>query len=666
MRRILMAVAVLVGLAIGAAAQKTAPTILQFQNTGTPVFTGKGFVPINFASGCTASVVSSVLTINCSGGGLTVVTVPPSGSCTPGTQPQMVSSTGVIYTCQNSVWGSILSAGQPISAVNSGVVGEGHFSFNCSAAASSSSITCTDGNFTTNASVGAAIFCTGLTTLGGGSGDIQLPEGTITSINSGTNVTVSTTTTGSTIHFCGWGQYEDTPLSSFETLVTTACTMGQLPSSNPEADGPAVILVKHKHFYQTSVCSGTGGARNGFGYFGGGMLATYIMVMPSMVATDCVNGASGAACFGGASDGGWFHDFTIFGGGVSTLTGFTGKELFQMNPGNNSFMDHMTFLAWGAGAAFNGLGTCVELDGQVIANEITEDYCGDVGIKTGNAGLGATTLKGITAQDNKSANIWIAGQGSTNVVLLSGSTLGNAPSTNGVNLCVQNATSPAIVYVSNSQIGNYGSVGSSGESILVGRCVPLGSAVQGTGSIDITGSTVGLSSFNAGIAAFNSGNTIHLRGTKVRGSLTLYNASGSSFFDDCGNDVSGTTVYTANSGLLFGHSCSITGTAQSSGNIGFTSGWGTGPAATACSGDSSNFTCTLTVGTSPSGSNPVVTPTFPSTFWVAPNCGAFMTGGTATYSNFVVGTPTTTNVPLTFNGTPSAGQTIVMNVRCSN
>jgi len=62
----LLAVIFLCGLAY---AQKGS-TIIQAQNAGTTVYTGSGYVKINWTGGgCTASNVSGTLTVNCSGGG---------------------------------------------------------------------------------------------------------------------------------------------------------------------------------------------------------------------------------------------------------------------------------------------------------------------------------------------------------------------------------------------------------------------------------------------------------------------------------------------------------------------------------------------------------------------------------------------------------------------
>ncbi len=122
--------------------------------------------------------------------------------------------------------------------------------------------------------------------------------------------------------------------------------------------------------------------------------------------------------------------------------------------------------------------------------------------------------------------------------------------------------------------------------------------------------------------------------------------------------------------VVYGSS-SIQGTGQTSGNwstpAGASSGqWGTSPSVGACKGSSINQECVITVGSSTVGANPVLTITQPTAFIAPPSCAAQMVGGTATFSNFLTGTVTTTTAVFTYNGTPGASSTIDLIVKCSN
>jgi hypothetical protein len=118
-------------------------------------------------------------------------------------------------------------------------------------------------------------------------------------------------------------------------------------------------------------------------------------------------------------------------------------------------------------------------------------------------------------------------------------------------------------------------------------------------------------------------------------------------------------------------SASATGVAQTAANWSTPAGagagqWGTSPSVASCTGDSQVQTCTITVGSGTVGANPVLTITQPTGFQIPPMCAAHMVGGTATYSNILTGTVTTTTAAFTYNGTPAASSTMTLKVSCSN
>lgn len=88
-----------------------------------------------------------------------------------------------------------------------------------------------------------------------------------------------------------------------------------------------------------------------------------------------------------------------------------------------------------------------------------------------------------------------------------------------------------------------------------------------------------------------------------------------------------------------------------------------GSSVTTCDGFSKNERCTVTVGPTPAA-NPSIAVTFPVPFMVAPQCTVQDVGGTATISPILPSGATTTGVTLTYQGSPTATQTVVPALAC--
>ena len=173
-----------------------------------------------------------------------------------------------------------------------------------------------NGNFTTNATVGQLVFGTNCNS--GGEqifSVVQLAQGTISSINSATQITVSTVP--STANNAGciiWGDDESTALTNAWDAVI-ACPNGAkliLPGINPQGNGAAVILVQSAQLnYNATVAPGTGANAAGWGAEGSGIEWTYIVPTPNFNTASAVQ----STCFLYTPDGGNFSNFTIWGGG---------------------------------------------------------------------------------------------------------------------------------------------------------------------------------------------------------------------------------------------------------------------------------------------------------------------------------------------------------------
>lgn len=131
-----------------------------------------------------------------------------------------------------------------------------------------------------------------------------------------------------------------------------------------------------------------------------------------------------------------------------------------------------------------------------------------------------------------------------------------------------------------------------------------------------------------------------------------------SVFDACGNNLTGVIT---NTGSWYG-SCSVTGTALISGNVVPSANWGTAAAVSVPTGNSQNFTFTLTNGSASVGANPTLALTFPTPFPVAPTrCSLWQVGGTQAITaltvNLAPSALTATGVTFTYNGTPTVNLT---------
>lgn len=174
-----------------------------------------------------------------------------------------------------------------------------------------------------------------------------------------------------------------------------------------------------------------------------------------------------------------------------------------------------------------------------------------------------------------------------------------------------------------------------------------------------------------------AGSVLYLQGVSIRGGTgttggSITGNSGLGQVVDLGGNY-GLTPGSPISGLLTNYSGgwsgtgSITGKAQTSANVALTSGWGTGAAVSAVSGNTKLENFTITAAGIP-GANPVLTVTFPTPFlFQAPQCNLVQQGGTlGIIAQTAAPTATLTTATITFAGTPVATQTYAFQLFCDN
>jgi hypothetical protein len=205
-------------------------------------------------------------------------------------------------------------------------------------------------------------------------------------------------------------------------------------------------------------------------------------------------------------------------------------------------------------------------------------------------------------------------------------------------------------------------------------------ALYVTGNSQLRANSISVGEYNASISQIgmqiDSGSTVYLAESIIwgGGSSTVAMVNNGNFVDVGGNifencpsgscTIATSAQMNSGTGSYFGTG-SITGVAQTSGNLVLTSGWGSGAAAGTISGNTKLQQFTLTAAGTP-GASPVLTVTFPSPYYVAPICTLTQTAGT----NFtditlpISSSVGATGVTWTFTGTPVAAHTYTFVESC--
>jgi hypothetical protein len=479
-------------------------------------------------------------------------------------------------------------------------------------------------------------------------GTLDIAQGTISSINSGTSITCSTTNTSATrtaTEVFVWGDDDTAALNTFWAAAISAGAAGHLPNGG--------MMVQSKVFQTPDSTNGNNQAVALYGE-----TDTYIIGTPNFSFTGVgIAGRVGAF---------WTHlnthnqlpnidvmrDVTFWCGGNSSFgTGVTGALWYMQR----IIMYNVT--GWGCG---NGISTLTGLDIEGPSTVIAGNF----------DDVGGIICNVSSATQNATVNFTGTGYcvgGQTSLQISGGSTVnswGNfygPSSSNAIKLNSSGDTFNSFADIINPEttVG----IDNTGTTNLYGTQL-YNTSVQLT--FGMVYARAGSKNFFQGSSFIAPAGSIGLGGAGLTGTHT----------DGGANTFVNSSICPASSCTLFG-TASITGVTQTAGNWSTPAGsgagqWGTSPSV-ACPGTletaagSSNFeACTITVGSGTVGANPVLTVTWPKAFFVAPNCRATMTGGTAALATFTTGTITTTTGVFTYTGTPGASTTIGLQIQCGN
>lgn len=482
---------------------------------------------------------------------------------------------------------------------------------------------------------------------------LVVPKGTILSVQSPTQATVSTPagtncTSSAPNPFCffAWGQTDDTTdlnLSFVAATTSGVCGTLILPQ------GAMFVSAAIRNTATNACGENNGGVQNfgsgmktGYAVAGQGLAQSILVVLPGFDTTTCTVATNSCFWASGDNSGTYFHDWGILGG----YNHIMGANKTALLIGANAIADRIAILALGIN---NG----VILDGAIGIPSVIEDSdiecsASDVSGVTGYAltttGLGSDFIRTSTFSCGyQNAEIRFAAPTVT-YGFLHGAAQGN----------------PAITVTSTWNSNN---------DLINGNGINGSTYIRNSGTIyfrdtfisdGTNGSTV-LDNVSGGkVYSFNT------TYTEVGSTPTaINNESGASFFDmGCCNKYVGTVT---NNGAWFG-SASVTGIALVSSNWSIPAGasagqWGTSPSVGTCSGATIWEKCTITVGSSTIGSNPILTVTFPTPFPIPPvGCTATQVGGTQSNNAFVTGTVTATTAAFTYQTTPTASDTIIATV----
>lgn len=363
--------------------------------------------------------------------------------------------------------------------------------------------------------------------------------------------------------------------------------------------------------------------------------------------------------------GGPLQQITLTGDWTNLNVGIGRGTPYLASPDCGSFDFSIRGYNFGTGAAAE---TMYPVGGTGQNEQVGDCEIKNAYITTGNRGTtgisGRMHLLDSVMLCQSSCTLAYGGPGNNGVLNIEGGfyeSAGGSPTTGAIQLpeAAQTASGDVVTMV-NSEVCMDGSQQAindqeaSGEIRLVntkinapGRCTP---GTNASGVVMASGIT--LRATQSVINANGTGNTIN-------------NPAGATFVDNCGNTLSGGAGY-AGGGSLFG-SCSITGTLQTAGNFADGAGLGTSTFGTV-TGDSRHGQVTVTFAGALT-TTPQFTMTFPTPFLVAPTCTLQDVGGNNAFptsiSNGAIST-TSAVFNLTFAVAPTAGNTDTFVWNCSN
>jgi hypothetical protein len=489
---------------------------------------------------------------------------------------------------------------------------------------------------------------------GGGmlSGVLVVPQGTISSVNSATSITVSVSATAS--HSSSvvliWGS-DDTQALSDAFAASYASPYGScLPIKLPSG---LMITQKGQFNNAPAQCLATTGMnRAGVNVIGDSIAVSQLVITPSFVWSTC-NGPSGG-CFGdnhsstyAFSGGTYFHGWAVTGMGYTSL-GPTSGTTYLVVLNDNSILED--WYCTGIGASNT------DLVGVYSSNAIPSQL---FNVQIDGCGYNAAILGGLVSIGGNS---------------YFGDVAGTALSvTGGTVQSTANAIGPAQAGQAALSITG-GTFLSENDNICMGDAGAGGSLVTiSAGSVWLLNDCLSTAKTGSSSAVINStGGTVHLQQTNLTntGGTGVYGVydNGGTFFDDGGNSISAASgsVFTIASGNLF-RSQSINQNALATGNLTLGAGWGSTASKSAINGDSHDGTFEITSSGTGQAANPTLAFTFPTTYWIAPAyCQIWQGGGTnfTDVTNPVWSSLSKSGITWTWSGTPVSAHTYILMYHC--
>lgn len=385
------------------------------------------------------------------------------------------------------------------------------------------------------------------------------------------------------------------------------------------------------------------------GVIGQGMYVSKLVPLPSFNGNTCAAATEGTVCLFSSFQiaGPSFRDFAIDGLGFNTPPNMSGKYLLGVN--YLADVENIMVTNWAGSVSANSTALIV-LGAANALTSVHNFWCFAGGYNC----VAGTHQVTVTASQSFNMGTGLSLNGENNY------SAGNS-------WYIQGVGSTCAVIAGSGVLTSVGDVMSNtvGGNQRAALCPQSGAIVNLFGD-QLLGGT--LNAGKGGAIAWNGAATVKSSQTKYTcqgGAGCLFTngsgVAGAVFQDTCGNDYGGFTPTLTNL-TIFG-SCSATGTTQTTGNIALTSGWDTSTKS-AISGSSALQQFTITAAGTPTAT-PRITITHPVAFLTAPICSATQVGGTQGVQDFTTVSTSATTAVFDWNGTPVAGNTLIIQVRCS-
>jgi hypothetical protein len=570
-----------------------------------------------------------------------------------------------------------------ISPLGFGAKADVRFLYDCTFNATTT-VTCPNESPFTPADVGKIEFGTqgNVSVTPPPDGTLECPQGTITGFVNSSTITVtpactlSCTPSASQICAFAWGTQDDA--TAINAAVTAAwntagvCKALQLPAAYMFI-GSAVLGGPVGNSCGAG-SSGAGADLNSQGpmVFGAGPGVSVLVPLPSFNFAGCTNG-SGSTCIGGAANA-HMHDFAVNGLQQSLPSTTHNNILFESLGGLLNCPGGIA--VWNVGLA----GWALQSTGT-IGFQFGQNACNDPAVWNVNVSkFGQQLCKAIPAGGNTltaSALMCFGGAGGVPILAVAGSDPASIFNSFGGQYLGSMASNGATVKVTAGVFNSFGDTikGEFAGTSSCGGCqiISTGGATQAV-SMNFIGDTISMQPTTPSgtntlfFLQDTAASSVRVRDSVLTAAGTnnqfLNSTAGNAFFDDGGNTFANGGLANSIGGAVFG-SLSATGNVFAIGNVGLTSGWGTSTVSSAA-GDSHRMKFTVNVTGTPAAS-PVITVTFPTVYPIlAPaSCSISQVAGNfGVVTNPSFGAPTTTQVAITFSGTPVATNSYTFDLSC--